>query len=73
MEDQQRIFERFVRATKCDRLFEGSGLGLSIVQAIVQAHGGSIDLESHIGRGSTFTIVIPLAFCAPSTSSYHFK
>ena len=78
LEDQQRIFERFVRATNRDRMrgasayqqFEGTGLGLSIVQAIVQAHGGSIELKSHIGSGSTFTIVIPLALCAPSTSNY---
>ncbi|MFH7024708.1 MAG: sensor histidine kinase [Heteroscytonema crispum UTEX LB 1556] len=59
-EDQKRIFERFVRATKCDRQFEGYGLGLSIVQAIAQAHNGSIELTSRLGHGSTFTIAIPL-------------
>lgn len=58
-EDQRRIFDRFVRVGQqgCQ---DGHGLGLSIVQAIVQAHGGSVRLESCLGQGSTFTIVIPL-------------
>jgi signal transduction histidine kinase len=60
LEDQQRIFERFFRATKRDYYFEGHGLGLAIVQAIAQAHGGKIELSSRLGHGSTFTIVIPL-------------
>ncbi|GAA6618116.1 sensor histidine kinase [Scytonema sp. NUACC26] len=59
-EDQKRIFERFVRATKEDQ-HEGHGLGLAIVQAIAQAHGGWVELSSRLGHGSTFTIVIPLA------------
>ena len=81
LEDQRRIFERFVRATNRDhirgtqayRQFEGSGLGLSIVQAIVQAHGGSIELESDLGSGSTFTIIIPLTSCALGPQNYQFK
>ncbi|MBE9193562.1 HAMP domain-containing histidine kinase [Gloeocapsopsis crepidinum LEGE 06123] len=60
-EDQQRIFERFARATTCDCQFEGYGLGLSIVQAIAQAHGGRVELFSQPRQGSTFTIVIPLS------------
>jgi signal transduction histidine kinase len=59
--DHQRIFERFVRATSQDHAFEGYGLGLSIVQAIAQAHGGWVELSSQPGQGSTFTIVIPLS------------
>lgn len=59
-EDQERIFERFARATNHDQEFEGSGLGLSIVKAIAQAHGGWIELKSRLGQGSTFTIVLPL-------------
>jgi signal transduction histidine kinase len=59
--DQVRIFERFARAT--DRGIEGEnhGLGLSIVEAIAQAHGGWVELSSRPGQGATFTIVIPLA------------
>lgn len=58
--DQQRIFQRFVRATNRDKQFEGHGLGLSIVQAVAQAHGGKVELSSRLGHGSTFTIIIPL-------------
>lgn len=59
LEDQKRIFERFVRATG-DLHSEGYGLGLSIVAAIAQSHGGWIELVSQVGQGSTFTIVLPL-------------
>lgn len=58
-EDQKRVFERFVRAAG-DSHSEGHGLGLSIVAAIVQAHGGRVELVSQVGHGSTFTIVLPL-------------
>ena len=58
-EDQQRIFERFARGAHSRRT-EGSGLGLTIVSAIVGAHGGTVRLESARGRGSTFTMVLPL-------------
>jgi signal transduction histidine kinase len=61
LEDQQRIFQRFARATMRNDQFEGYGLGLSIVQAIAQAHGGWVELSSQAGQGSTFTIVITLA------------
>lgn len=58
--DQQRIFERFTRATNNNRQFEGAGLGLSIVSAIVQAHGGRTELTSEPGKGATFTLILPL-------------
>ncbi|MBE7382691.1 MAG: HAMP domain-containing histidine kinase [Leptolyngbya sp. SIO1E4] len=58
--DQARIFERFTRATNNNRQFEGAGLGLSIVSAIVQAHGGRIELCSELGQGATFTLIVPL-------------
>jgi signal transduction histidine kinase len=58
--DQYRIFERFVRAGDSRCRSEGSGLGLAIVRAIAQAHGGDVELNSRLGGGSTFTIVIPL-------------
>lgn len=53
-----RIFERFGRA-ETSRGTAGSGLGLSIVQALVGAHGGRVELDSAQGRGSTFTMVLP--------------
>lgn len=60
--DQERIFQRFARATKNDPddRFEGAGLGLAIVEAIVNAHGGWVELSSQLGYGSTFTLVMPL-------------
>ncbi|MBD2500924.1 sensor histidine kinase [Anabaena azotica] len=58
--DQKRIFQRFARASNSRRRSEGAGLGLSIVQAITEAHGGKITLESQLGTGSTFTIILPL-------------
>ncbi|HEY9659058.1 MAG TPA: HAMP domain-containing sensor histidine kinase, partial [Allocoleopsis sp.] len=60
--DQERIFQRFARATKNDQddRFEGAGLGLAIVEAIVNAHGGWVELSSQLGYGSTFTLVMPL-------------
>lgn len=57
--DQERVFERFFRADK-SRTLPGNGLGLSLVKAIVQAHGGRIDLDSRPGEGSTFTIRLPI-------------
>ncbi len=53
--DQQRIFERFAAGQKGG----GAGLGLSIVRAIAEAHGGHVELDSAPGLGATFVIVIP--------------
>lgn len=58
--NQERIFQRFARASDSYRRSEGAGLGLSIVKAIAIAHGGYMELVSRPGGGSTFTIIIPL-------------
>ena len=58
-EDRERIFERFYRGRSGGRRSEGAGLGLSIVQAIAEAHGGHVELVSYPGEGSTFTVVVP--------------
>jgi signal transduction histidine kinase len=55
--DQERIFDRFARAGS-PRL-DGSGLGLPIVRAIAEAHGGRVELRSAPGEGSTFTLDLP--------------
>ncbi|MDA0181115.1 ATP-binding protein [Solirubrobacter phytolaccae] len=60
-EDQGRVFERFARAAGSRRRSEGAGLGLAIVRAIAEAHGGRATLSSQPGAGSTFTVVVPLA------------
>jgi PAS domain S-box-containing protein len=57
-EDQSRIFQRFERAAS-DRNFGGLGLGLYIAKNIVTAHGGSIEVASQLGKGSTFTVSLP--------------
>ena len=60
--EQARIFEKFYRT--CDPLVhntKGSGLGLSLVRHITHAHGGQVEVESTPGRGSKFTLSLPLA------------
>ncbi|MCL4543593.1 MAG: GAF domain-containing protein [Chloroflexi bacterium] len=60
-EYQARVFERFFRVDQSDSRFGGgSGLGLSIAKGIVEGHGGRIVVESALGEGSTFTVVLPL-------------
>ena len=57
----RRVFDRFYRVdTLLTRSTEGSGLGLSIAQHIVQAHGGKLSVERAVGRGSTFRIHLPV-------------
>ncbi|HTI15747.1 MAG TPA: ATP-binding protein [Dictyobacter sp.] len=63
------IFERFYRVDQARMRKEGtsSGLGLSIVDWIVHAHKGTIQVESVVNQGSTFTITLPLATCSSSS------
>ncbi|HTK10860.1 MAG TPA: HAMP domain-containing sensor histidine kinase [Ktedonobacteraceae bacterium] len=59
--DIEHIFERFYRADPArSKAVGGSGLGLSIVEWVVQAHQGSVDVSSQPGKGSTFTVTLPL-------------
>ncbi|MBN1803914.1 MAG: PAS domain S-box protein [Sedimentisphaerales bacterium] len=55
-----RIFERFYRYEHQREEVQGTGLGLSIVQKIVTRHGGRIEVESEVDKGSTFTVFLPL-------------
>lgn len=65
LEEQQKIWNRFYRVDKSRSWNKsvGMGLGLSMVKQIVQLHGGRICLESELGKGSTFTVLLP----APGT------
>lgn len=58
-QDQARIFDRFERAASGQR-FSGLGLGLWISRRIIEAHGGTIAVESRVGQGATFTVRLPL-------------
>jgi signal transduction histidine kinase len=60
--DRRRIFEKFYRAQgEVTRQVKGAGLGLSIVERIVRAHGGRVECESRLGEGTTFTIELRAA------------
>ncbi len=58
-EDRERIFDRYERGRATAQMSDGTGLGLSIAEAIAEAHGGSVELDSRPGLGSTFTVVLP--------------
>jgi two-component system OmpR family sensor kinase len=60
-EEQARVFQRFFRAAQArSQGGESSGLGLCIAQSIAEAHGGRIEVESSPGKGSTFTVFLPI-------------
>jgi signal transduction histidine kinase len=59
-EDRARIFEKFYRGPRANSSSSGFGLGLAIVQELVKAHHGRIEVESEVGRGSIFRLRLPL-------------
>jgi two-component system OmpR family sensor kinase len=59
MQEREQIFRRFHRAGDGRRRSDGAGLGLSIVRAIAEAHGGRIELDTREGAGATFTLIVP--------------
>jgi signal transduction histidine kinase len=68
--EQEKIFDRFYRGDKPQRLgIKGSGIGLSIVKQIVEAHGGTINIESEVGKGSRVVVRLP-TFKNDDTSKY---
>jgi len=65
-----RIFDRFYRVRRPGKEIQGTGLGLSIVNRIVMMHGGRIDVESEVDKGTTFTVFLPLTIkSVPETLS----
>jgi signal transduction histidine kinase len=58
---QAKVFETFFQAdSSASREYGGAGLGLSIVKSYVEAHGGEVSVRSELGKGSTFTLVVPI-------------
>jgi signal transduction histidine kinase len=60
-ESLEKLFERFYRVPGTENIVRGAGLGLNITKSLVEAHGGEIRVDSVVGEGTTFTIVLPLA------------
>lgn len=58
-EAMPKIFDRFYRVHHPGKHFQGTGLGLAIVKKIVALHGGEIQVESEVDKGTTFTIHLP--------------
>ena len=61
-EQQHRLFDRFFRSVEAQqRAIQGTGLGLAVCKAIVDSHGGTIELDSQVGVGTTVTVALPAA------------
>jgi signal transduction histidine kinase len=68
-EEQARVFEEFGQARSATGQSEGTGLGLALCKRFVELHGGTISVASEVGRGSTFTVSLPVRQPAPPVGS----
>ena len=67
-EDQERIFKPFQRAVSAHEEIPGVGLGLYVSRSVAEAHGGTLDVQSELGKGSTFRVAFPIAAADRVTS-----
>jgi signal transduction histidine kinase len=65
--DQKKIFERFFRVDNIQKQYPGMGIGLYVCEQIVKQHGGTLWVESEIGKGATFNFTLPLNHRQPDT------
>ncbi len=71
--DLPRVFERFFQVeTHLTRRHTGMGLGLAVAKAMVELHGGRIWVESEVGKGSTFTFLLPIQLSGDSVKAKPF-
>lgn len=67
-EDLSRLFTKFEQLeTGAARHYGGTGLGLALTRKLVEIHGGTISVESNVGKGSRFSVVLPLTAAGEST------
>jgi signal transduction histidine kinase len=67
--DLPRVFDVFYQVdSSSTREYGGAGLGLAIVKSYVEAHGGEVSVESAVGKGTTFTLVLPLRAAAAAVA-----
>jgi len=67
--DRARIFDRFTRGANVAGRISGSGVGLAIVRQVVDQHGGTVEVASTEGQGSTFTMRLPIAPAAATVAA----
>ena len=58
-EQMEKVFDKFYRVDTTDKAIEGTGLGMTIVKHIIEAHGGKVWVESEVGKGTTVRFKIP--------------
>ena len=67
-EETSRVFERFFRGGNGSASSPGTGLGMSIVKSLVDLHSGEVEVESELGRGTTFRVRLPAAIRGPQSA-----